>query len=209
MTAKIDARLARLERRVLTSLGRGRVTTANDSGPVQMLQVQINELETIDNVPRLAEFGFTSMPPDGSDVGISFIAGDRGNGAVVSTGHQDSRPRGLKAGESMLYSQDGKQVYLTAGGGIVVDANGQDVVVNNARDVTWTLTGKLKFVAPGGVEFDAPNVSSTGDFTDNTATGNTSTMKTMREIHDTHDHDLIEIQTGSSTVTTKVPNQQE
>ncbi|MEX3691890.1 phage baseplate assembly protein V [Paraburkholderia sp. BR14263] len=190
-------------------IGRGRVSTASDSGPVQLVQVQVNDLETIDNVRRLAEFGFTSMLPDGTDVVMAFIGGDRSNGVIVGSNHQQSRPTGLKAGESMLFSLDGKRVYMTASGGIEIDAKGQPVVINNASDVTWTCTGKFKVIAPGGVEFDTPNLSSTGDITDNTGSGNEESMKSMRTTFDGHDHDINDVQSGGSTLTTQTPNQQE
>jgi phage baseplate assembly protein V len=207
---RTQANVDRLARRVLLLVGRGRVSApVNDGGAVQMLQAQINPLETIDNLRRIAEFGFTSVPPEGSDVAIVFVGGDRSSGLVIGTNHQGSRPTGLNPGETMIFTQDGKQIYLTASGGIVVEAKGQPVVINDASNVTVNCSGVFKVVAPGGVVFDTPNVSSTGDITDNTGTGNESTMKTMREIHDTHDHDVVEVQTGSSTITTKVPNQQE
>jgi phage gp45-like len=107
-----------------------------------------------------------------------------------------------------MYSQDGKYIHFTADGGIVVDARGQDVVVNNARDVTWNLSGKLKFVAPGGVEFVTPLVKSTGDIQDNYET-NDKTMADMREVYDEHDHDVRNVEPGSGTVTTDHPNQQQ
>lgn len=205
----VEQILERLSRRVLLMIGRGTVTLTNDDGPVQLVQIQVNELETIDAVPRVAEFGFSSVVPHGTDISFKSIAGDRRNSVAVATNDQKSRPRGLNPGESMLYSEDGKQIYLTATGGIVVDAKGQPVVIIDASDVTVNCTGKFKVVAPGGVEFDTPNVTSTGDITDNTATGNVQSMKASRATFDEHDHDIKEVQGGSSTLTSERPNQQE
>jgi phage baseplate assembly protein V len=191
-------------RRIQMMFGRGRVTYTDDSGPVQKMQVRLSGLETSDGRLRMVEFGFTSNPPVGTDVLALHISGDRGAGTVFATNHQQSRPKGLSAGESMLYSQDGKQVYMTASGGIVVEAKGQDVVVNDARDVTWNLSGKLKIVAPGGVEFDTPLVESTGDIQDKSAT-NGDTMATMRSDYNGHKHPIVNIQTGGSTIDTGTP----
>lgn len=203
-------------RRIQMLFGRGRVTVVDDTGTVQIMQVQMNAIETPDNRYRIAEFGFTSNPPIGSDVVALHMAGDRSSGAVVATNHQQSRPTGLAAGESMLYSQDGKQVYMTASGGIVVEAKGQDVVVNDARNVTWNCSGdftlncggKFNVVAPGGSKFTTPTVQSTGDMQDNTAT-NSHTMAQMRSIYNTHTHPVTGVQTGGSTVTSNAPNQTE
>ncbi|MFM0306281.1 phage baseplate assembly protein V [Paraburkholderia sp. RL17-383-BIF-A] len=188
-------RLARFAR---AAIGWARITFTNDGGNVQFVQVQVNDLETIDDLPRVAEFGLTSVAPDGSDVVMVNLGGGRNNAVVVATGHQESRPKGLKAGETMIYSQDGKSVYFTAGGGILIDAKGQDVVVNNAKDYTINCTGKFKVVAPGGVLFDAPTNESTGDMRDNIET-NPNTAAESRVIFNEHDHAVTGIQFGGDT----------
>lgn len=149
-------------RRIQMMFGRGRVTYTDDSGPVQKMQVRLSGLETSDGRLRMSEFGFSSNPPDGSDVLTLHISGDRGAGTVFATNHQQSRPTGLLAGESKLYSQDGKYVYMTASGGIVVEAKGQPVTINDASNVTVNCSGIFKVVAPGGVQFQTPTVTVTG-----------------------------------------------
>lgn len=201
--------------RIRNLFGRGRITLVDDSGPVQIVQLRMNGLEVPTGRFRVPEFGFSSNPPEGSDALALHVAGDRSAGAVIGTNHQESRPRGLAPGESILYSEDGKRVYLTASGGIVVEANGQDVVVNDAAnitlncsgDCTMNIGGKLDVVAPGGVTFTTPLVGSTGNMQDNTGT-NSETMKGMRELYDTHTHNVQEVQGGDSTITSNVPNQQ-
>lgn len=126
----------------------GRVTFADDSKTAQLLQVKLNDSETRDATPRIAEFGFTSMPPNGSDVLIVFMGGDRSKGVVVATGHQASRPVGLASGESMVYDLWGKSVYLTKDGGIVVEAQGTPVTVNNATVVTINAAESIEMVTP-------------------------------------------------------------
>ncbi len=197
--------LDRLFMRLRGLFGRGRVTFVDDSGPVQKMQVRGNGLVTSDNRLRVPEFGFSSSPPIGSDVIYGAIAGDPGNVAVIGTNHQPSRPRGLSAGESMLYSQDGKSVHMTATDGIVVDAKGQDVTINNAANVTCNCSGIYKVVAPGGVQFVTPLVSSTGDIQDNSET-NESTMAAMRTHYNEHDHEVLNVQLGGPGTTTQTPN---
>ncbi len=204
--------IERLFLRVRALFGRGRVTYVDDSGPVQEMQVRMSGLVTADSRLRVAEFGFTSNPPLGSDVLALHVAGDPAMGAIVATNHQASRPTGLVAGESMLYSEDGKQVYLTASGGIVVTAKGQDVVVNGAKNVSVNCTGdftvncggRFNVTAPGGVSFQAPLVAASGDVQDN-AGSNAATMKTMRAEYDVHEHPVPNVQPGSATATTGTP----
>lgn len=200
--------IERVFRRVQMLFGRGRVTMVDDSGTVQEMQVHMSDWETTDGKVRLVEFGLASNPPVGSDALVAHIAGDRGAGAVFATNHQLSRPKGLAPGETMLYSQDGKSVYITASGGFVVEAKGQNVVVNDAADVTCNCSGVYKVVAPGGVIFDTPLVASTGDIQDNSGS-QPRTMATMRSIYDGHNHNVKNVQGGSSTVVSEAPNQPE
>lgn len=192
--------IERVARRVLLSLARALVTTVNDSGGVQMMQVKLNALETRDNTPRVAEFGMTSNPPVNSDAFVVFLGGDRSNGVVLGTVHQPSRPKNLASGETMIYSQDGKQIYLTASGGIVVDAKNQAVTVNNATTVTINAATKVRMVTP--------LLEVTGDIIDN-AGSNAHNMAQMRSIYNTHTHPIANVQTGGSTINTNAPSQTE
>lgn len=166
-------------RRIQLMHGKGRITRVDDSGPVQMLQVQLNAFETRDRTPRLAEFGFTSNPPLQSDVEMDFIAGDRSNGVAIATGHQSSRPTGLNEGESMLYDLWGKSVWLTKDGGIVVEAKNSPVTINNATTVTINAAEKIRCVTP--------RLECTGDIIDN-CDSQSHTVKDMRDLYNEHGH---------------------
>lgn len=189
-----------LKMRVRAIIGRGRVKFVDDSGPVQKMQVLMNGIETPDNRYRIPEFGFTSNPPEDSDVIAVHVAGDRSAGAVLGTNHQPSRPKGLQPGETMLYCQDGKYVYLTASGGISVFANGQPVNVTGATTVTIN--------ASTGVVMNTPLLKVSGDIIDNAAT-NPHTMAQMRTIYNGHKHSVENVQGGSSTIVSDVPNSTE
>lgn len=193
----IDA-IQRAYQRILHIIGRGRITTGDDSGAVQSQQVRLGLDEIKDSIPRLAEFGLTSMPPVGSDAVLVFIGGDRSNGAIIATGHQPSRPKNLAPGETMLYSQDGKSVYITAAGGIVVEAKGQAVTVNNATTVTINAATKVRMVTP--------LLEVTGDIIDNVGS-NPHNLAQMRAIYNEHAHPVSGIATGNSTVNSNVTGQ--
>ncbi|WP_245169459.1 phage baseplate assembly protein [Burkholderia seminalis] len=64
----MKAYLDRTARRVMSALARGLVKVVNDSGGIQFMQVKFNPLQTNDNLPRCTEYGFTSNPPEDSDV---------------------------------------------------------------------------------------------------------------------------------------------
>jgi phage baseplate assembly protein V len=155
--------LDHLYARIAMLFGRGRITgPVDDSGTVQMVQVQKSGLEVADEQYRVAEFGFTSNPPIGSDVLTLHVAGDRTAGAVIGTNHQPSRPKNLDSGGTMIYSQDGKYVYLTASGGISVFANGQPVNVTGATTVTVNASQEISLISQTKVAVTAPLVSING-----------------------------------------------
>ncbi len=195
--------LERLARRIMMMVAIADTPLSNDAGPIQELQVRIDEREIIDEVPRLQEFGFTSRPPNGTDVVLVFVNGDRSRALAIGTNHQASRPRNLKPGESMLFSEDGKYIHMTADGGIVVDVKGQPVTVNNASDVTVNASGKLKVVAPGGITFETPKLTVTGDVLDQRDNGGI-TMAAMRSVFNGHDHGGV----SSGGANTAAPNEQ-
>ncbi len=140
--------MSRLWRRIQLVTGWARITFSDDSKTCQTLQVKLNDSETRDNTPRVAEFGLASRPPVGSDVVVVFLGGDRSKGVVVATGHQSSRPTGLSEGETQVYDLWGKSVYLTANDGIVVEAQGTPVTVNNATTVTINAAVKVLMKTP-------------------------------------------------------------
>lgn len=136
--------------RIKRMFGRGRVGIVDDSGAVQFMQVVLGKLETRDATPRLAEFGFASNPPPGSDVIVAFMAGDRSDGVAIATGHQASRPRNLNPGDVMVYSLGGKSIYLPAAGGIVINTMGEGLSISGNVNITGALTATGEITANGG-----------------------------------------------------------
>lgn len=172
---------------VLHAIGRGRITAAKDDGNVQLLQIRLGPDEIRDNTARLAEYGFTSMPPIGSDAVALFIGGNRSSGVIVATGHQASRLKNLQVGEVAIFDNQGQSVYLTRNG-IVINGANLPITVNN--------TPKLIVNAASEIDMNVPLVKISGDVIDNAGT-NTKTMAQMRSIYNSHTH--IDPQGGSTS----------
>ncbi|XHF49427.1 MAG: phage baseplate assembly protein [Enterobacter roggenkampii] len=188
--------LKRAATRIAGVLGICRITSLKDTGVVQTVQYQ-TPLE-VATAPRMAEFGFSSGLPKGTDVVMAFIGGDRSSPVVIATNHQGFRRTGLKDGETVIYSQWGQEVLLTEEG-IFVDAKGKDVEVNNATNVTIN--------ASEGIMANTPLLKCTGDIVDNCDT-NTRTLKELRDAHNDHDHVIKGIQKGSDEVASEKPGEQ-
>jgi phage gp45-like len=122
--------------------GRGRVLLVDDSGPVQMLQAKVSAKETM-TIPRLAEFGFASRPPAGTDVAIIFLSGERTWGTIVGSNNQTYRFKLENDGEMAVHDAFGKSIWFKKTAGIVVESNGQPITVNDAKGVTINTTDNV------------------------------------------------------------------
>ncbi|EKR9382758.1 TPA: phage baseplate assembly protein [Klebsiella pneumoniae] len=172
-------------------LGVGRVTAMQDAGGTQSVQYQ-TPLE-VASAHRLAEFGFSSGLPAGTDVVLAFLGGDRSSPVVIATNHQGFRHADLQSGETVVYNQWGLNIHLTESG-IFIDAKGKNVEVINAATVTIN--------ASESIMANTPLLKCTGDIVDN-CESNSKTLKQLRDAYNDHDHDVKEVQPGDSTITSE------
>jgi phage baseplate assembly protein V len=175
----------------MLALARAVIGPVNDAGGVQFMQVQLNPMETIDNVPRIAEYGYTSNPPAGSVGIVAFGSGDRSNGVVIATGNATYRVTTLATGEVCVHDDTGQKVYLSQSG-MRLDGGGKQI----------TLTNTPVILA------DTPILRCTGDIIDNYG-ANTRTVAGMRQVANQHTHPIVNVQTGGSTINTQPPTQPE
>lgn len=190
----VSGQISTLYRQIKMLLGIGRVSASDDSDGVQTVQYQ-TPLEVHSNTPRLAEFGFSSGLPAGSDVVIGFLGGDRSSGMIIASNHSDYRHTGLAAGETVIYSQWGQFIKLTENG-VIIEAHNQPVTINNATEVTVNTSVKVRL--------NTPLLEVSGDIIDN-AESNSATLKTLRDAYNSHNHQLKNVQSGSATLTSETP----
>ncbi len=115
--AALERHVARLERRLAQDVAFARSTAPpDDTGNVQTIQGRLDALSTRDGMPVLFHYGFSSAMPVGGDKVVLFGNGDRSNGVVIASGHQQYRYKGLKTGEVCLYDMWGHVIQLTQSG---------------------------------------------------------------------------------------------
>jgi phage gp45-like len=83
----------------------------------------------------MQQFGFSSVPPSGSDAVLACIAGDRSNSAVIATGNSPSRPMNKVAGESVVFNAFGITIYLSQNG-IMINGGGKPISITNCPTLT-------------------------------------------------------------------------
>lgn len=170
MIEQIKKVVGPLHARVMLMIGRAIIKSVNDAAPAQTIQATLLGDETRDNVERLAEYGFTSVPLPGAKAVAVFVGGDRGHGIIIATGHARYRLTGLEGGEVALYTDEGDKIVLKRGKLIEI--------------VTDTLVVK----AATKVRFETPLVEGTGDMIDNVGSDNTRTIAGMRDQYNAHAH---------------------
>lgn len=192
----MNAALNALYRRALNLVGRGRVKQVDDTKSVQLIQIEFGPLETRDKTPLVGHYGFAYNPPDGSDVIVLCVGGDRDNAVALATNHQASRLKNLARGEVAMFHQDGRFVKLGAAG-TVVEAGNKPIDVNNATLVTINASTKVRMVTP--LLEVTGNITAGGNITDATRS-----MAADRAKYNAHKH--TGVQTGGGTTgTTDTP----
>ena len=137
------AQIELMWRKLLLTIGRARVMLVDDSKAVQLAQVQLDSSSTLDPVPRLAEYGFTSNPPPGADAVTLSLGGNRADTVIIATGHQSYRLKSLASGEVALYDMFGQVVKLGASGITITAPLGATVNGNLAVNGNTTFTGSV------------------------------------------------------------------
>ncbi|MFZ6690223.1 phage baseplate assembly protein V [Undibacterium sp. SXout20W] len=206
------AAIERIYRRIMLMVGRGRIKIGTDDQSVQKQQVKMGQFETFDDIPRLSEYGFNSMPPAESDAVLVFVGGNRLDGVIIATGNQTFRMRSLKPGEVSISDNLGQSVYLSQTG-IVVNGAGLPMMLTNTPEVTLDtplvhMTGDANVdgnLTVGGNANVTGNVVAKGDVSDHS----NKSMAGMRQVFNSHTHVIQQVQSGQSTLTSNQPNQSE
>lgn len=181
-----------IQTRIAMMIGYGKTTLSEDGGNTQKVQYH-NNMEVRDGTIRYTDFGFSSSLPAGSDVLIAYLNGNRSNAIIFASNHPSSRHQNLKSGESVLYNQWGLHILMTEEG-VVIEAKDKEVTVNNAKKVTVNATTE--------VLLNTPILKVTGDIIDN-CEGNKSTLKALRDSYNKHNHDVKNVQSGGSNITSE------
>lgn len=155
-----------LGRSISNILARAVVRSINASTKCQMLQIAMPGGEGKSDIEHLEPYGFTSAPLTGAEAVAAYFDGDRSHGVVLVVADRRYRIKGLTAGEVAIYSDEGDSIILKRGNQIVV--NTKQFIVN--------ATEKATFHTP---LLEVPD----GEISDKT-----STMSTMRNTYNSHNH---------------------
>ena len=132
-------------------VARGVLNLAKHAG-LQVLQINLLEDETRDEVERVQNYGFSGMPPAGSTLVAVAVGGSRDHLMVVACEHPDHSPV-LETGEAAMYSLFGQLIKMDKDGNVTLTC--KDLVF----DVNGALSIKTKEGSNVVGEFTADKVT--------------------------------------------------
>ena len=104
--------VAPLARRVTLMVSRCTLNLIDDSTPTQTAQAEFYDQEVHDDAEIWQHFGFTSVPPKGSEGVALCLGGERQTPFVIATECKGKRLNNLKEGEAAIYSDCGDSLSL-------------------------------------------------------------------------------------------------
>lgn len=121
MIGAIEKLTEDMRNRVRLMVGRAVLSVISDGTAIQTAQARLLADEVQDDVERVQEYGFTSVPKPGAEAVIAFVGGNRDHGLIIAVDDRRYRLKGLASGEVALYDDLGQKVHLTRSG-IVIDS---------------------------------------------------------------------------------------
>lgn len=180
-----------LWRRLRLLVSRGVLSLVNDGLKLQEVQVSLLGGEPA-WAERFQQYGYTSHPLPGAEAVVVSVSGARAHLVALSVDDRRYRPKGLKAGEVCLYTDEGDEIRFKRGRVI-------SVIAGSKLEVT---APEAVFNCSTSVTLNTPKVIATGDIE---AAGQirdgVGTMQGMRDTFNGHDHP------GDSGGNTGTPNQ--
>jgi len=160
-----------LQRRIALSIGRCVVKLVNDATLMQGVQITLLADEARDNVERMQEYGFTSVPLPGAEALAVAVGGTRNHVVVIKCEDRRYRLTGLQGGEVAIYDDLGTKIVLKRGN--VIEATAATRI-----DLITPLTH-----SSGNLKVDG-NIVADGDISDHT----NKSMLGMRTVYNGHTH---------------------
>lgn len=124
---------------------RGVLNLIKSADEIQKTQVSALADETLQDVEFMQQFGFTSVPPAGTQAVIIPVGGRTTHGIVIATENGAYRIKALKDGEVAIYDQSGSSITLKQGRIIEVDCDQFNV---NCKTYQVTAATSAKFDTP-------------------------------------------------------------
>lgn len=148
MSRELFKAMAPLARRIRLMAARAVLTLIDDATRMQGVQVRLLDGEVCNAVPRMQQYGFTSVPHAGAEGVYLALAGSRDHGVVIVADDRRYRIRGLAGGEVAIYTDEdaaagehrihfkrGQEIHLVAGASRIVMRPSGITITTPALDI--------------------------------------------------------------------------
>lgn len=141
MISTIKAITEPLARRISLVVSKCILNIIDDSSQTQSAQSEFFPDEIYDDTEVWQHFGFSSVPPKGSEGIAVFPAGERTNPLVIATECKGKRFKNLKEGDSVIYSSAGNFIKINSDKSIEI--NSSKVKIKNNENELIDLISQI------------------------------------------------------------------
>jgi phage gp45-like len=110
---QLNRLLSPLYKRLASMICKAVIKSLDDTTGLQTYKLYLMKDEVIECVERLAEFGFTSIPPEESEAIVVFANGSRSKGVVIATDSARYRLKLSEKGSTAIYNKNGDYVKIS------------------------------------------------------------------------------------------------
>jgi phage gp45-like len=173
--------IAPLKNRIFNMLARGVLESIKDNpNAFQELGISILSDDPMEEMERVQDYGYTSNPPDGSQVLVCFFAGNRSHGVVFRVDHKKYRVTDLEKGETALFTMwdaAGNPHRIVMRKGNKMELYGAEIKIGGATAEALVKFASMKaqfdshihgYVSPGGAAVTSGPVIPLLDFASTT-----------------------------------------
>lgn len=154
---------------------RGVLNLVKSGSDIQQVQVSGLADETIQDLELMQQFGFTSVPPAGTQAVVIPLGGKTTHGIIVATENGSFRVKNLKNGEVAIYDSSGSTIILKNNRVIDVECDAY-----NVKCKTYQVTASDGATINGDLTQADGSFSTSGDVT---ASGDVSANGTSLSTH--------------------------
>lgn len=163
-----------LFRRLRLLMTFARQLRVDDSGDLQIMQIEGLLGELRDDVPRIGEWGIASTPPADSQLVVIALGADRGQLVVIGVEDRKTRRKNIPAGAVELYSAHATaRIRIDAAGVISIDGTQLN---GTTGPVVLNVTGAVTVNASGAASVTAASASVTASGAATVTAGGAATI---------------------------------
>ena len=126
---QLERWISGLRSKVANMVLKALIQSVDDTKDIQLVHVTALAGEEDNKVERVQNYGFTSSPPEGSEVIMVAIGGNRDHPVVIVADSGEHRKKGLASSGVAMYHKDGAYVYLKNDGTMEIKADGKDISI--------------------------------------------------------------------------------